>query len=100
MIRKRERTLVLSLLCARRAQRLRSRRPQAAKSPARDARAHPLPCRANMQGWRAEVVAPYGGCGRVGRVPARDARAQTLRLSRRIRTRKREILRSTLFRSE
>ena len=52
------------------------------------------PDRAITQGWRAEswnpkkrraeVVAPYGGCGRAGRVPARDARAQTLRLSRQI----------------
>ena len=37
------------------------------------------------------VVAPYGGCDRA---PAHDTRSQALRLSRRIRTRGHEILRS------
>ena len=63
---------------------------RAGRVPARWERVRPPPCRANTQGWRAEVVAqasfswpfgpihllaPYGRCGRAGRVPARDARA-------------------------
>ena len=44
---------------------------RAGRVPARWERVRPPPCRANTQGWRAEVVAPYGRCGRAGRVPAR-----------------------------
>ena len=95
VIRKRERTSVLSLLCAVRprtpaaagvqrataAQRrlLASRRPRSRPRCA----GTPSPCRANTQGWRAEVVAPYGavshaqggkggmgGAGGLSRLPA------------------------------
>ena len=48
VIRKRGETLVSPLLCACRAQRPASRRLQAAKSPARDARAPSLPYLANI----------------------------------------------------